>query len=249
MTSVLFEESGKVGHIIFNRPEKLNAINDALQKEVIGICENLKERKDLSVIIVSGKGSSFMAGADLEVFAMFRDNPEGIKTFMQHGNKLAQGLYSLPQYTISAVEGSAVGGGYEFALYTNYIIAGKDAKFGLPETLLGLLPGLGGAHLLEKRIGAKGLKMAITGEIISAEEAYKLGLIDEISESKTSLEKAFQLADQIIKNPTFTTHILKKHFLHFNPLNIETVLNDFQHLLTEPESQKRIQAFLSRIKE
>jgi len=249
MASVLFEELGKIGHIIFNRPEKLNAINDELQKEVIRICDNLKERKDLSVIIVSGKGKSFMAGADLEVFGMFRDKPEALGIFTQHGIKLVQSLYSLPQYTISAVEGSALGGGFEFALYTNYIIAGKGSMFGLPEAQLGLIPGLGGAHLLEKRIGARGLRMAVTGEIIPAEKAFDLGLIDEIVEIKTALEKAFQIANQIIKNPTFTTHILKKHFLHFNPLEIKPVLDDFQQLLTEPESQKRIHSFLNKIKE
>ncbi len=240
MKEIIYKESGKIGQIIFNRPSRLNAISTPLQQGIIDVCHELGKRRDLSVVIVSGSGKAFMAGADLELFAAFSEDPGKIDAFTDLGVEVVRGLYSLPQYTICAIEGCALGGGYEFALHTNYIIAGKDAKIGLPESQLGLIPGLGGAYLLEKRAGAQGLKLAVTGEILSGERAVASGLIDEVTDNNQAWKKAMELAEHIAKNTVQAIHLLKKQFLDENPLKAQTIADDFKKRFADPQVHKRI---------
>lgn len=162
------------------RPEALNALNLKVLQDLESTIHQIKNRKDIAVVILSGAGEkAFVAGADIKEMLEF--SPDQAREFSQYGQAVFHQLENLSPMVIARVQGFALGGGLELALSCDWIIAGEKGKFGLPEVTLGLIPGFGGTQRLTQRIGsAKALEWISTGKMHSAPEALSCGLVNHV---------------------------------------------------------------------
>ncbi|MEX0798113.1 MAG: enoyl-CoA hydratase-related protein [Bacteriovoracaceae bacterium] len=184
-----YQEEEGVGLLSFNRPEALNALSDEMIKEARQLIESLGKKK-LKGLILTGSGEkAFIAGADIK--SMSGMSAEQAQEFAFRGQQVTLLLEESPFPVIAAVNGFALGGGFEMALACDFMLASESAVFGLPETSLGLIPGFGGTQRLAKIVGRNRAKeMIYTGRKFKAKEALELGLVLSLSGSKTELIQA-----------------------------------------------------------
>jgi len=179
-----------VGIIQLNRPKALNALCDALFEDLIHAATEFNKDDQVGSIIITGKGKAFAAGADIEEMSK-RPFDFAYKTNMFE--KWAQ-VSKISKPTIAAVNGFCLGGGCELAMMCDIIIASESAKFGQPEINLGVIPGAGGTQRLVRAIGkSKAMEMVLTGNMISAEQAEKDGLVSRVVKAEALLEDAMKL--------------------------------------------------------
>lgn len=173
-----------VVRLTFNRPDKLNALSTALIDEFEAHLEELATNRDARVVILAGAGGkAFVAGADIGEYA--DGETEAFIAFQRRGRRVNDALEALPQVTIAAVDGYALGGGFEIALCCDVIIASENARFGLPEGLLGLSPGGGGTQRLLRSVGRHvAADVLLTGRRLSGDRAAQLGLAAEVVPSE-----------------------------------------------------------------
>jgi enoyl-CoA hydratase len=191
---LIFEKKNNVAWITLNRPEVLNAQNDDLRAELVVALERAGEDDDVYIIVITGAGEkAFSAGADISQFPN-RFPHDYIKS--KGKRRPYETIRDLPKPVIAAVNGFALGGGCELALACDIIIASENAQFGQPEIRVGVIPGCGGTQVLPRLVGEKKAKELIfSGRSISAEEALKLGMINQVvplDKLKESTEKLIQ---------------------------------------------------------
>ncbi len=186
-----------IANITFNRPKALNAINGVLLKEFEHALEAIAENEDIRVLILTGSGEkAFVAGADIKELSTY--NALQAKLFSRRGQSVIGKLQSLSIPVIAAVNGFALGGGSEIALACDFIYASKNAKFGLPEINLGIIPGFGGTQRLPRLIGKNRAKeMILTGKMISADEAFSYGMVNKVCSDEALLADVKTVADEI----------------------------------------------------
>ena len=192
---VLVDHADGVAVITINRPAARNAINGAVSAGVSAALDELDERDDLTIGIITGAGGSFCAGMDLKAFVA-GENPNDEKRGFG-------GITKLPprKPIIAAVEGWALAGGCEIALACDLIIAAEDAKFGIPEVKRGLVAAAGGLVRLPRRIPpAVAMELALTGDPLPAADAYRLGLVNRLTPAGGALDGAKELAKRIAAN-------------------------------------------------
>ncbi len=177
---ILFQIEEGIATLTFNRPKALNALNGELLDEMSRTLDAVAVNEDIRVLVLTGSGDkSFVAGADITELA--RCNVLQAKVFAGKGQKAINKLQCLDIPVIAAVNGFALGGGSEIALACDFIIASENAKFGLPEITLGIIPGFGGTQRLPRLIGPNMAKeMIFTGKMISAAEARDLGMVNRV---------------------------------------------------------------------
>ncbi len=190
MSTVVRENLGNCAILTLNRPEVLNAITtemlDRLNEELDAI-----ESDGSRAVILTGQGRGFCPGTDL------REPPTDIKTRIDHVHALIERLVNFPKLSVAAVNGLALGGGLELALACSFRVAVADAKLGLPEIKIGLMPSYGGTQLLPRLIGAaRAREMMLSGESVTAEDALPIGLINQICSSPAEV---LQLAHDFIQ--------------------------------------------------
>jgi len=188
-----------IAHLIINRPEKLNALNNAVLNELDSVFETIANDKKIRALILKSAGDkAFVAGADISELANL--NKESGREASEKGQRVFQKIENCPKPVVALVHGYALGGGAELALSAHMRIATPNAVFGLPEVSLGLIPGYGGTQRLTKLIGkAKAMQMILTGAQIKAEEALLLGLVNQIEEDDAE-QAAISLLLKILKN-------------------------------------------------
>jgi enoyl-CoA hydratase len=203
-----FEIDGHIATITIHRPEALNALNSELLLE-LGLAFELSEMDaSIRVLIVTGSGRAFVAGADIESLNQLNDSFSGRETALA-GQDVMNTLAALPFPTIAAINGFALGGGLELALAADLRVASPEAKLGLPEVGLGLLPGYGGTQRLPRLIGqGRAMDLIFTGRHVAAEEALAMGIINRIAED--ALTGAQELAAQIINNAPVALGLAKE---------------------------------------
>jgi enoyl-CoA hydratase len=198
--NLLYEKRDRIGFITFNRPKVLNALNHKTMEELRDILLSAREDQDVRVLILTGAGEkSFVAGADISELAV--QTPVDGKETAAFGQSVLNLLETLGKPTIAAVNGFALGGGCEAALACSMRLASKAARFGQPEVKLGIMPGYGGSQRLSRLCG-KGIanELCLTGEMISADEAFRIGLVNHVYEPAELLPAAEALAKKIIAN-------------------------------------------------
>ena len=198
--NLLYEKRDRIGFITFNRPKVLNALNRKTMEELRDILIAAREDDEVRVLILTGAGEkSFVAGADIGELAV--QTPVGGKETAAFGQGVLHLLESLGKPSIAAINGFALGGGCEVALACSMRLAGKTAKLGQPEVKLGIMTGYGGSQRLTRLCG-KGVayELCLTGEMISAEEALRIGLVNHVYEPAELLPAAEALAKKIIAN-------------------------------------------------
>ena len=199
MAFVTLEKQGHVGVVTMNRPEALNALNDQVLRDLDAVLTQAEEDSELYVLVVTGAGRSFVAGADIGQMSGF-SAVEG-KAFGVYGNQVFAKLENLSKPTIAAVNGFALGGGCELAMACDIRLASEKAKFGQPETGLGITPGFGGTQRLPRIVGAsRAMELILTAKTISAAQAREIGLVSEVYPPEELMDRALELANAIAAN-------------------------------------------------
>ncbi len=198
--NLLYEKRDRIGFITFNRPKVLNALNHKTLEELRDVLLSAREDEDVRVLILTGAGEkSFVAGADIGELAV--QTPVGGKETAAFGQSVLRLLETIGKPVIAAINGFALGGGCEVALACSMRLASKSAKLGQPEVKLGIMPGYGGSQRLTRLCGTGvALELCLTGEMISAEEALRIGLVNHVYEPAELLPAAETLAKKIIAN-------------------------------------------------
>jgi enoyl-CoA hydratase len=198
--NLLYEKRDGIGFITFNRPKVLNALNHKTMEELREILVAAREDDEVRVLILTGAGEkSFVAGADIAELAL--QTPISGKETAAFGQSVLSLLETLGKPSIAAVNGFALGGGCEVALACSMRLASRTAKLGQPEVKLGIMTGYGGSQRLSRLCG-KGVayELCLTGEMISAEEALRIGLVNHVYEPADLMPAAEALAKKIIAN-------------------------------------------------
>ena len=192
--TILVETRGKVGLITLNRPQALNALNTALLNEVNRALDTFEADADIGCIVITGSEKAFAAGADIKEMAELA-YPHTYMADLFSGWEKVSGRR---KPMIAAVAGFALGGGCEFAMMCDFIIAADNAKFGQPEIKLGVMPGMGGTQRLTRLIGkAKAMEMCLTGRLMGAEEAERSGLVARVVPLADLLVETMKTAETI----------------------------------------------------
>jgi enoyl-CoA hydratase len=198
--NIKFEKKNHIAYITIDRPKVLNALNMATMQELKTVFADLKDDSDVRVVILTGAGEkSFVAGADINELS--QQTPVSAKEYTHRGQAIVDAIENLGKPVIACVNGFALGGGCELAMACTMRIASENAKFGQPEVKLGLIPGYGGTQRLPRLVG-KGLAMqqVLTGEMISAQEAHRIGLVNEVVPQAELIARAEAIAAKIIAN-------------------------------------------------
>jgi enoyl-CoA hydratase len=199
--NILVTETNGTATITINRPTKLNALNKATIQELHDAFKMLESNKEIRVIILTGSGEkAFVAGADISEFANFSVE-EGVQLAAAGQELLFDLVENLKTPVIAAINGFALGGGLELAMSSHFRIASDNAKMGLPETSLGVIPGYGGTQRLPQLIGkGKAMEMIMTAGMLNAEEAKQYGLVNHVVSQAELLDFCNSIAQKIMKN-------------------------------------------------
>lgn len=198
-----------VATITINRPEKRNALNATVRRELVHALDTLKAGGDVRVLIITGAGDkAFVAGADVAEFA--ERTPLEQRAVMA-GRSAIEELAAFPWPTIAMINGYALGGGCELALHCDIIIAGESAKFGQPEVKVGILPGGSGTQRLVRAVGKyKAMLLILTGEMIGAREASEMGLVSRVVSDDQVVSHAIEMAAGIAKLAPLAVELAKE---------------------------------------
>ncbi|MGH7668939.1 MAG: enoyl-CoA hydratase/isomerase family protein [Gemmatimonadaceae bacterium] len=196
---VTFDVADRLATITINRPDKLNAINDALMGALGKAIDQVRARDDVAGAVLTGAGRAFVAGADIA--ELQRKTPIEAYAMSRRGQALFRHIELLGKPVIAAVNGFALGGGCELAMACHVRIASEHAKFGQPEVKLGIVPGYGGTQRLPRLVGAgQALQLLLTGDTIDAAEALRIGLVNAVVPAADLLEVARQMLGRMVAN-------------------------------------------------
>jgi enoyl-CoA hydratase len=196
LENVLIEKRGRIAIVTVNRPDKLNALNIATRREILVAFEQLKTDDEVRVVILTGAGpKSFIAGADINEFAGMTAIKQ--RDVMKSGRAF-DSVEDFPKPVIAMINGFALGGGCELAMSCDIRVASSNAKLGQPEIKLGIIPGGGGTQRLTRLVGeGKAMELILTGDMISADEAKQLGLVNHVFAPEELEAKTMELANKI----------------------------------------------------
>jgi len=199
--NIVYEKSDGIARIIINRPQALNALDAETLGEIKDAVGDAAKSDDVRVLIITGMGEkAFSAGADIK-WAMSCDAVKAL-SLSQLGHEVLRTIEELEKPTIAAVNGYALGGGCELCLACDFVIASENARFGQPEINLGVIPGWGGTQRLPMLIGIRKAKeLVLTGEVIDAKEAERIGLVTKVVPANRLMEEAEALARKLMEKP------------------------------------------------
>jgi len=207
--NVLLTAENEIGILTINRPKALNALNTETLREIQAALREIENHPEWKALILTGAGEkAFVAGADIaEMRGM---NSMEALNFSKLGHLTLRMIQDLDRPVIAAVNGFALGGGTEIALACDFIYASENAKFGLPETTLGVFPGFGGTQRLPRLIGkGKAKELIFTGKMVSAQEAYGMGLVNRVFPLSSLMEETKRVALQIASNGPVAVRLAK----------------------------------------
>ena len=194
-----FGVADRIATITVNRPDKLNALNDATIHELGTAINEARERDDVAGILLTGAGRAFIAGADISELA--GQTPLAAARRARVGQQIFRRFETSPKPVVAALNGFTLGGGCELAMACHVRIASELAKLGQPEVKLGILPGYGGTQRLPRLVGrGAALRLLLTGEMIGAAEAFRLGLVDQVVAPDALIETATALLRAMVAN-------------------------------------------------
>ncbi len=249
--NIVLERRGRVAVITINRPEKLNALNIATRREIVDAFESLRDDASIRVVVITGAGEkAFIAGADIGEFAgrtalQQREIMRGCRSF--------DGMEDFPKPVIAMINGYALGGGCELAMACDIRIASSQAKLGQPEIKLGIIPGGGGTQRLPRLIGeGKAMELILTGEMISAEEALRLGLVNQVTPPAELEARTMELANRIAEMSPVALMAAKQAVKSASRLDLRAGLDTetdlFALSFSSEDKEEGVRAFLEKRK-
>jgi enoyl-CoA hydratase len=248
--NIIIDTEDKTAIVTINRPESLNALNAQTINEISSALDELASDNKIRVIILTGSGEkSFVAGADIKEFSDF--NQEKAEELARNGQTiLFNKIENLSKPVIAAVNGFALGGGLELAMACHIRYASENAKLGLPEVTLGLIPGYGGTQRLPKLVG-KGIanEMIFSAKMISAQKAKEIGLVNDVYPIEELLNKTKELASTIARNsPMAISKAINATNLSDTNKGFETEIKYFGELFEMEDKKEGVSAFLEKRK-
>ncbi len=252
MANVLYEIKDEIAFVTINRPKALNALNEDVIKELNVIVDDISARKDIKVMILTGAGDkSFVAGADITAM-QFMSVPQA-RAFSLFAQKVFSKIERMPQVAIAAVNGFALGGGCEIAMCCDIRYAADTASFGQPETGLGIIPGFAGTQRLPRLVGkAIAKEMIFSCDIIKADEAHRIGLVNKVVPAAELMEFAVKRAKTIMSKSSFANSIAKAVINEGMDVDAETSYkieaDGFGICFASPDQREGMTAFVEKRK-
>ncbi|PRD52076.1 enoyl-CoA hydratase/isomerase family protein [Sphingobacterium gobiense] len=251
-TYFLFDIKNNTAYITVNRPDKLNALNTLVLKELSEILITLEANEDVRGIILTGAGDkAFVAGADIKEFQEFSSD-EAWQLSKSGQEEVMDNLYTFPKPVIAAINGFALGGGLELAMACHIRVASEEAKMGLPEVSLGIIPGYGGTQRLPQLVGrGKALEMIMTGDPIDARDALQWGLVNYVVSQKELISTCERLLERIYQrsNMAISAAIRAVNIGLMEPeKGYEEEMDAFANAFDTPDFQEGVAAFLEKRK-
>lgn len=248
------ENQGKIAVLTISRPEALNALNSTVLDEMNAFITELSKKplSEISALIITGSGEkAFVAGADIKEINSL--TPSQALGFAEKGQKLFRSLENLKVPVIAAVNGFALGGGCELALACDFIFASENAKFGLPEVTLGLIPGFGGTVRLSRAVGQNRAKeLTYTGDMIPATEALRIGLANKVLPLAELLPAALKTAQTISSRAPVAVAHAKKSIMKAFDADVDAAMaieaKEFSGLFETKDVREGTSAFLEKRK-
>ena len=247
--TILKEQDGRIALLTFNRPDKLNALNEQIRVEMLEALASIETDDSVGVVVLTGAGEkSFVAGADISEF-------EGRSPFDQRHAMRSPRIFDImaayPKPVIAMINGFCLGGGCELALSCDIRIASDRARFGQPEIKLGLIPGGGGTQRLPRLVGlGHAMRLILTGDMIDADEAKEIGLVEQVVPHAELREKTFELAGRIARQSPITVSVAKEAVRASQKLSIDAGISyerDLFCLCFSTEDKKEgVAAFLEK---
>lgn len=245
METLAFERKGPVAWVWLNRPAHLNAMNPSMFDELRQVFRRLKEDATVKTIVLAGRGETFSAGFD--VSWMVGLTPETVAAGIGDLDILYDDVETCPQPLIVAVHGPAVGGGLLLALVADLVLASGEAGFGVPEVKLGFFPPLSLVPRLERRVGLGAARyIVLTGELIDASEAHRIGLVERVLPADALYEEVQELAERLAALPSAGVRLAKEAFAAARSPDYrawETA--QFVTCWASPDRQAAVEAFLA----
>jgi enoyl-CoA hydratase len=249
--NILLERRAPIALITINRPDKLNALNIATRKELADTLDELRNDDEVRVVVITGAGEkAFVAGADISEFA-------GRTAIEQRAVMKARNIFTaaedFPKPLIAMINGFCLGGGCELALSCDIRIASDRARFGQPEINLGIIPGGGGTQRMTRLIGeGKAMQLVLTGEMIDAQEAHRLGLVNEVYPAAELEPKTMGLAHKIAEKSPVALAMAKTSVKNAARTNLreglEREIDLFALCFSSEDKEEGVRAFLEKRK-
>lgn len=203
------EREGPLAVLTFSREERLNALDAQTFRDLLAVLDAVEAEHEIAILIMTGRGRAFVAGADINGY-IDRTVLEYVE-FQRLGRLVYDRIERLRQPVIAAVNGYALGGGFELVLAADLVVAAENATFGLPEAKLGLLPGGGGTQRLPRLVGRnKAKELLMTADYITAEEAMHLGIVNRVVPAEELLPATYALTDRILKRAPLAVQMAKQ---------------------------------------
>lgn len=248
---LLFERRGNIGILSINRPDALNALNSQVLEELDKAVDMITEDENIHILIITGEGRAFVAGADIgemKDMDMFE-----ARRFADKGHKIFRKIELMEKPVIAAVNGFALGGGCELSMCCDIRIASEKAKFGQPEVGLGIIPGFAGTQRLARIVGmGRAKELIFTSEMIDAEKAYEIGLVNKIVSAEDLMKEAIDMAERIGSNGQIAVRFAKTAINKGMETDMETgmgIEKDLFGLCFATEDQREgMEAFLEKRK-
>jgi len=247
--SIELSVADRVATLMVNRPDKLNALNAATIGELGDAIDEVGQREDVGGVIVTGAGRAFIAGADISELAA--QTSSQAKQRALRGQQVFRRFETSPKPVIAAVNGFALGGGCELAMACHVRIASEAAKFGQPEVKLGICPGYGGTQRLPRLVGmGRALQLLMTGEMIDAAEAYRIGLVNRVVPAADLLSAAEGMLRQMLANAPLALSSCIEATVRGTEISLEDGLNleanHFGLLAASQDMAEGTRAFLEK---
>lgn len=252
MKYTLYEENNGIGLLTINNPDALNAVSAAVMVDLAERMDEIAASSTLRCLLLTGAGEkAFVAGADIAEMAAF--SPEEAKRFCAGNNKACDKIEQLAVPVIALVNGYALGGGFELALCCDLRIASSKAVFSFPETSLGITPGSGGLHRIQRIVGmARGRELMFTGRRVKPDEALSMGLVNAVVEPDKLMEAGYDMAGKIAANAPLAIQACKRVMNQSMGLTLQEASNVEQEAFAScfgtEDQRSAMQAFVEKRK-
>ena len=250
-STILTQLENNIFTITINRPDKMNALNGEVIADLQNAMQEVYSNDEIKGVILTGSGvKAFVAGADIAEFANYK-SAQG-KLMASNGHAVFNRIENCGKPVIAAVNGFALGGGCELAMSCHIRIASENAKFGQPEVNLGIIPGYGGTQRLIQYIGkGKALELMMTTDMISANEALTMGLVNHVVSQENLMAKCYEILNKIFtKGPAAISKVIECVNAHFEPQHgaFQTEINSFADCMNTTDFKEGTTAFVEKRK-